>query len=168
MAEIYITYKNSKNEVKGYHIEVTNETDKHVEGRDLVANKWKQFNKSRIVADHENLDAAIREASEQQKNYTIMPPRPPRFRVEQNDGSKTEICITGYSDEDKDYLKALAEESGKFIVRTNVTKKVSVLLVGSSPGWSKIEKATEKGAVLIEDTDNAVRFLQTGELPSQG
>lgn len=59
MGEIYITYKNSKNEVKGYHIEVTNETDKHVEGRDLVANKWKQFNKSRIVAHHETLDDAI-------------------------------------------------------------------------------------------------------------
>jgi NAD-dependent DNA ligase len=108
----------------------------------------------------------IREASEQQKNYTIRTPRTPRFQIEQNDGSKTEICITGYGDEDKDYLKALAEESGKFIVRTNVTKKVSVLLVGSSPGWSKIEKATEKGAVLIKDPDDAVRFLQTGELPS--
>jgi hypothetical protein len=163
MGEIYITYKNSKNEVKGYHIEVTNETDKHVEGRDVVANKWKKFNKSRIVAHHETLDDAIREANEQQKNYTI---RTPRFQIEQNDGSKTEICITGYDDEDKDYLKALAEESGKFIVRTNVTKKVSVLLVGSSPGWSKIEKATEKGAVLIKDPDDAVRFLQTGELPS--
>jgi len=59
-----------------------------------------------------------------------------------------EILFTGFLDDERDRLEALAEGSG-LKCRTAVSKNLSLLCVGDNAGPTKLEKAREVGAAII-------------------
>ena len=73
-----------------------------------------------------------------------------------------EICFTGFGrGKNKTILKRIAKMNG-FIVRDDVTKKLSHLCCGPEPGPSKVEKAEFQGVEIISFGD----FLQLLEVES--
>ena len=62
--------------------------------------------------------------------------------------SGPQICFTGWTDAEKDELKARAVDSG-FRVMTNVSVHLNFLCAGQSPGHVKIANAIDVGAAII-------------------
>jgi len=74
-----------------------------------------------------------------------------------------EVCFTGFSDSEKGSLSQLAIDAG-FMVVTAVTRNLSVLCTGPSPGPAKLEKASKQG-VSVLTLEQFKHFLETGEVP---
>jgi BRCT domain type II-containing protein len=75
----------------------------------------------------------------------------------------TQICFTGFSPIDKERLTQLAKSRGLQVVGS-ITKSLSFLVTGPSPGPSKCELAREQKVVLM-DEEQFARFLTDGEIP---
>jgi NAD-dependent DNA ligase len=61
---------------------------------------------------------------------------------------RTEVCFTGFLDEEKEALAAKASEAGLKVV-TTVTKKLDLLCTGDNPGAVKLEKAHKQGTRVL-------------------
>ncbi|MGI2873801.1 BRCT domain-containing protein [Vibrio fluvialis] len=85
---------------------------------------------------------------------------PPKRQNHSNIGF--EVCVSGF---DKDKRAALEEEAKRtgMIVRTNMTKKLTVLCVGPNAGPAKFEQAL-KDDILIMTEDEFFSMLSAGVL----
>lgn len=88
----------------------------------------------------------------------VAPPRPiapPR---------RPDIVFTGFDNARRVELEAAATAAG-FLVRREVSKKLSVLVCGPAPGPSKLRQAAAAGAAIIREADCASLFAE-GVLPA--
>jgi len=62
---------------------------------------------------------------------------------------RPEICFTGFTPSEKKPLGDLAAEVG-LTVKDSVTKNLILLVIGSNPGPSKLQKAKVQGCVITD------------------
>jgi len=86
--------------------------------------------------------------------------QPPKLRHPKPKG--TEVCFTGFRDEERATLEAEALAVG-VVVKTSVTKTLAVLVTGETPGPSKVEKARNQGAAIL-NAEEFRQMLATGEV----
>ena len=157
--EKYVVYLNRFNEVKPYKIQFIFEVGDNADVRDLIENKNKTFKRSNILSVHKNLDEAKEEATKVQKNYEILP----RLKTERsNKENKLEVCFTGFSKNTKENLKLIAKKNNLFI-RTEVTKKLGLLVCGENAGPSKLKQASKLGIPKVYGEEGLNDYLATGE-----
>ena len=80
-----------------------------------------------------------------------------------SNSSQLEICFTGFSKADREYLETLAEIHD-FKVRKTVTIHLNYLVTGSNAGPTKIADANRVGALIL-DEEEFHEMLDTGEVP---
>tara|TARA_B100001029_G_C14804303_1_gene308797 strand:- start:16 stop:501 length:486 start_codon:yes stop_codon:yes gene_type:complete len=157
--EKYVVYLNRFNEVKPYKIKIIFVIGDIVDVKDLVENKNKTFKRSNILSNHKNFNDAQKEAEKLQKNYKLIP----RQKTDRsNPEKKLEVCFTGFSKKDKENLIEIAKINN-FFVRTEVTKKLSLLVCGDNAGPSKLIKASKMNVPKVYGKDGFKEFLDTGE-----
>ncbi len=86
--------------------------------------------------------------------YERSPPKPKDRRIQ--------ICFTGFKEPEKLELVSVAESNGLRSV-SSVTKKLAYLVCGDNAGPSKMEKAAEQGAYIL-DASEFLTLMKTGEL----
>ena len=154
-----VVYLNRFNEVKAYKVEFIYEIGEYADVRDLEANKNKTFKRSNIISVHENFEEAEKEALKIQKSYEIIPRnKTNRSNIDKN----LEVCFTGFSKNEKNELISIAKEQNLF-VRTEVTKKLGLLVCGTNAGPSKIKQASKMNIPRVSGKDGFLEFLETGE-----
>ncbi len=73
---------------------------------------------------------------------------------------KPEVCFTGFSKTEKEVLDALADQKG-FDSKGRVTKSLTYLVIGETPGESKIKKAEAQGVKIIRrDEFEAIELVE--------
>ncbi len=161
-------YKDSKNKVAVYMIDVLRDEENYLPGLDLKEEgKYKLFKKSRVIKYVEDFEKAEAEAKEIQKQYEIIVPRSygsggPR-KVNLNKEGKFEVCFTGFFAKDKKRLSEKAE-SENMLVRGTVTTNLGLLVCGQNAGEKKIEKAEQKNISKVIGEEGFLNFLETGEV----
>lgn len=80
-----------------------------------------------------------------------------------SNSNQLEICFTGFSKADREYLETLAEIHN-FKVRKTVTIHLNYLVIGSNAGSTKIADANRVGALIL-DEEEFHEMLDTGEVP---
>lgn len=76
-----------------------------------------------------------------------------------------EVCFTGFNAKERDELEILGESLG-LLIKKNVSKNLHFLCVGDNAGPSKIAKAQEFGATILQKPQ-FIHFIETGELPAE-
>jgi hypothetical protein len=77
-----------------------------------------------------------------------------------------EICFTGFPDSEKGLLSQLAIDAGYMVVGS-VTRNLSILCTGPSPGPMKLEKASKQRDTTATLTlEQFKQMLKTGEVPA--
>lgn len=156
--EKYVVYLNRFNEVKPYKIQIIFEVGDITDVRDLIENKNKTFKSPNILSTHNNFEDAKKEAIYVQKNYQIIPKlKTNRSNVDR----KYEVCFTGFSKKDKDNLIKLAKEND-LLVRTEITKKLSLLVCGDNSGPAKLKQASKMGISKVYGIEGFSAFIKTG------
>ena len=159
--EKYVVYINRFNEVKPYKIQFIFEIGDNADVRDLKENKNKTFKRSNILSVHKSFDDAKEEAFKIQKLHKIIP-RNKTDKKFANPDKKLEVCFTGFSKKDKENLIELAKKNDLF-VRTEITKKLGLLICGDNAGPSKLKKASEMNIPKVYGIDGFNDYLDTGE-----
>ena len=159
--ESFVVYLNRFNEVKPYKIEIIFEVGDNADVRDLVENKNKTFKRSNILSKHKNFEDAVKEALKIQKLHKIIP-RNKTDKKFANPDKKLEVCFTGFSKKDKEELISIAKKNNLF-VRTEVTKKLSLLICGDNAGPSKLIKASKMNVPKVYGQEGFKEFIETGE-----
>ena len=65
---------------------------------------------------------------------------------------RPEVCFTGFVPSERDELCALANNAG-YSVKDSVTKNLKILVTGSNPGPSKLQKATIQGVKIVSEAE---------------
>ena len=159
--EKFVVYINRFNEVKPYKIKIIFEVGENADVRDLIENKNKTFKRSNILSKHKNFEDAVKEALKIQKLHKIIP-RNNTDKKFANPDKKLEVCFTGFSKKDKENLIELAKKNDLF-VRTEVTKKLGLLVCGDNAGPSKIKKASEMNIPKVFGEVGFNDYLVSGE-----
>ena len=159
--EIFVVYINRFNEVKPYKIEIIFEVGDNTDVRDLIENKNKTFKRSNILSKHKNFEDAVKEALKIQKLHKIIP-RNKTDKKFANPDKKLEVCFTGFSKKDKENLIELAKKNDLF-VRTEITKKLGLLVCGDNAGPSKLKKASEMNIPKVFGEVGFNDYLVSGE-----
>jgi NAD-dependent DNA ligase len=79
--------------------------------------------------------------------YAYFPPKTKR-----PDPSTHAICFTGFRPDDRARLERLAEQAG-YRVLTGVSARLKVLVTGEAPGPSKLEKARQRGVMILSEAE---------------
>jgi NAD-dependent DNA ligase len=87
--------------------------------------------------------------------YTHREPKKPKPNL-------LEVCFTGFTPETKDKLKEIAKQNG-IIVRHSVSKNLKFLIVGESPGPTKVGMAEAQGVQLLNE-ESFYKLVNTGEI----
>ena len=157
--EKFVVYLNRFNEVKPYKIQFIFEVGDNADVRDLIENKNKTFKRSNILSMHKSFDDAKAEAIKVQKNYKILP----RLKTERsNTENKLEVCFTGFSKNVKENLLSIAKKNNLF-VRTEVTKKLDLLVCGENAGPAKLKQASKMSIPRVYGEEGFDDYLTTGE-----
>ncbi|MCC6349834.1 MAG: hypothetical protein IT347_09630 [Candidatus Eisenbacteria bacterium] len=78
---------------------------------------------------------------------------------------RLEVCLTGFSAEEKALLASETEQAG-FKVVTKVTKHLAFLCVGDDPGPAKLALAREQ-VVPVLDREQLRNLIENGEIPME-
>lgn len=76
-----------------------------------------------------------------------------------------EVCFTGFRDEEKAELAAIAKKAGLAVV-TKVTVGLFMLCAGTAPGAAKIKQASAQKARIVS-REQLEDFIHTGELTTE-
>ena len=104
--------------------------------------------------------AKLSEAEAWELIYAINPPKTSRTP------KKYETCFTGFSEAEKVCLQQLATVHGLSVVKT-VTKTLRFLVAGENAGPSKLQKAIDQEAIILNE-EEFMRFLDDGTIPTEG
>lgn len=92
-------------------------------------------------------DAQIIEMSDDQA-WAVVYEIDAREKAARDANKKDTVCFTGFNREDKAQLEALAVERGLKSVGS-VSKSLTYLVIGDTPGESKLAKAEEAGCRIL-------------------
>ncbi|HEY1753707.1 MAG TPA: BRCT domain-containing protein [Caulobacteraceae bacterium] len=89
-----------------------------------------------------------------------------RVRALNELGQRAEICFTGWTDEEKEEMRAQAEAIG-LTFRHDVAHHLTFICVGKTPGAKKLEKAAEQGVAVIsgDQFDRVVCGNEAKDIP---
>lgn len=170
MSIISFTYKDAKGEISNRELIQWKETTLYLQGRSPADTFPKSYRKDRIIAFSAGEDLLLGDAA------PLAPAAPKRPRPADlaaaiaasgspaalTDGIH-QILFTGFSAAHREGLERQAIESGMKIMKT-AGKSLTFLCYGDNAGPSKVEKAQQAGAFII-DSDEFLHLISTGELP---
>jgi BRCT domain type II-containing protein len=168
---ISFRYKDAKGSITDRELVQWSETLTYIQGRSSADTFPKTFRKDRIVevlSGSELLlgDAApaapklkanihISPAAQVEQGFVPNPKSPP--------GGISQILFTGFAAAQRADLEGQAQGYGLKVMQT-ASKSLTFLCYGSNAGPSKVAKAQQAGAFII-DGDEFMHLMQTGELP---
>lgn len=160
-----MTYRNLRNEVKTYTINITKVYEYHIAGVDTANNRHKTFRRDQILEYSDNFKEVLDRFEVEPSKLVARKPRGTTGTGKQyNPDQLMEVCFTGFRKADKERLIALAEES-KLYVTSRVTLNLGILVCGYNAGPKKIEDAIKSAnKVEIMEEDEFLHFLETGEV----
>jgi len=170
MSVIRFTYKDSKGDVSDRELIQWKETSLYLQGRTDADTFPKSYRKDRIVAFLVGEELLLGDAAPAAP--TAAPRQSPvEFAASAAaSGQPTllprgihQILFTGFAAAHRAELERQAEESGMKVMRT-AGKSLTFLCYGDNAGPSKVIKAQEAGAFII-DSAEFCRLLNTGEMP---
>ncbi len=88
---------------------------------------------------------------------------PSRAHMAEKDG-RISVMFTGFGKADRAYAEALAEQHDLRVIKSTFGARLGFLVVGDTPGGSKISKAERLGIQILFYED-FLKLLETGELP---
>ncbi|MDE1716267.1 hypothetical protein PWG14_27760 [Chromobacterium amazonense] len=147
MSTLTLLYRNQTGQEKEHTLSQWKESGKYLIGWSLQDEGVRTFRKDRVLQYLDGSDLLLNEPI----------PEPPA-----KPGQAPTILFTGFSAVKRDELEALAATSGMKVVKTP-TLKLSYLCCGPNAGPTKIEKARQAGAWLMDDI-GLRNLILTGEL----
>ncbi|WP_417544398.1 hypothetical protein [Marinobacter sp.] len=148
MNSIAFNYTDSRGHTTDWTVEDWKEAGRYIQGVCTNDEQFRTFRKDRINRYLGESEIAVTEP------YT---PPPPKI------DTRPEICFTGYPKIQRAALEELAS-TRSMAVKKDVTKGLAFLCCGPNAGPSKVEKARERGCLII-DEPGLKAMLETGELP---
>ncbi|PJG82141.1 BRCT domain-containing protein [Caviibacterium pharyngocola] len=163
---IFFTYENAQGDVSDREVRINFVDTAYIQGFCYSARDTRTFRLDRIIGKIEQdgeyysvkkwLETqGIKKHSKKSTNSKSKP--------KSKNSAGLEIHFTGFTKKLKGELEALADNAN-FIVRRTVTKNLNFLVTGDNAGPSKIDKAINAGAILLNE-DEFREMLDTGEIP---
>ncbi|MFZ4219736.1 hypothetical protein ACEV6Q_18025 [Enterobacter ludwigii] len=158
--DAFFHYINGKGVVSAQSVVNVVERDDILQGYSLTRRAFRTFKKCRVLKMF---------VSEIEMNDETIPEHVPNELLEglkqkyTTTSTGLEICFTGFDAEDRMRLTTIAKQNN-LLVRGDISANLYFLCVGSNKGWRKIEKARERGSLIISETQ-FLEFLSTGEIP---
>ncbi|MFJ3681928.1 BRCT domain-containing protein [Pseudomonas sp. NPDC090208] len=170
MSVISFTYKDAKGEISHRELIQWKETSLYLQGRSAVDTFPKTYRKDRIVAFITGEDLLLNDAAPPAPKAPTRPNPAEVAAAAAAGGQPTtpvdgihQILFTGFAAAQRAELEHQDEESGMKVMKT-AGKSLTFLCYGENAGPSKVVKAQEAGAFIIDD-EQFLQFIQTGELP---
>lgn len=170
MSVISFTYRDAKGEISHRELIQWKENSLYLQGRSLADTYPKTYRKDRIVTFIAGEDLLLNDAA------PPAPKTPPRSTGSEfaaaaaasgqpnvTIGGVHQILFTGFAAAQRAELERQAEESGMKVMKT-AGKSLTFLCYGENAGPSKVLKAQEAGAFIIDSAEFG-RLLATGEMP---
>lgn len=159
---IEFTYTNAQGEASEREVRVDSVDETYIEGFCYTAGDTRTFRLDRVegMICQNNECFFVDEWLEKQG---VKPSPNPTRSLAANKSRALEICFTGFSKVDREYLETLAEIHD-FKVRKTVTIHLNYLVTGSNAGPTKIADANRVGALIL-DEEEFHEMLDTGEVP---
>lgn len=165
MAVVKFSYRDAKGDVTERELIQWSENSSYIQGRSQGDTFPKTFRKDRIIEFMQGEELLLNGAA---------PPAPKLKPSElaataalsnpnQAANDLNKILFTGFPSTYRSELEQLAEGRGMNVVKTP-SKSLTFLCYGDNAGPSKVAKAQEAGAFII-DSDQFLHLVQTGELP---
>ena len=156
----FLAYRNRLGEIKSYSVLVHAESETEFVVWDIFEEKFKTFLKARVHGEFQGLADAQLAAESLQPEYEVHQPQSRDAAINHSGG--LEVCFTGFSAEEKANLKSLASEAGMF-VRTSISAKLGLLVIGKKAGWRKVEQAVKRNIPRVSGQEGFLHFIATGE-----
>ncbi|HHF6565528.1 TPA: BRCT domain-containing protein [Haemophilus influenzae] len=159
---IEFTYTNADGDTKHREVRVDYTDDVYIEGYCYVAGDNRTFRLDRIDGlieqngEFYTVDEWLEQRGIRKNQYQSK-------LSSKSTSSQLEICFTGFSKVDREYLESLAEIHD-FKVRKTVTKNLNFLIMGDNAGPTKINSAIDVGATLLDENEFKT-MIETGEIP---
>ncbi len=158
--EIFFIYIDAKSKITKRKVYIDEISDNHIQGRCAEAKALRIFRKDRILEIfnvQEEMDGKL----SYYQSQDITPPEK-KTSIPMSQGV-IDICFTGFDADTKRRLTELAKEK-EITIRVGVTKDLSFLCCGKSPGPVKLKKAREVGAIILSGKE-LITLFETGEAP---
>lgn len=158
---IEFTYTNADGDTKHREVRVDYTDDVYIEGYCYVAGDNRTFRLDRIDGlieqngEFYTVDEWLEQRGIRKNQYQSK-------LSSKSTSSQLEICFTGFSKIDREYLETLAEIHD-FKVRKTVTKNLNFLIMGDNAGPTKINSAIDVGATLLDENEFKT-MIETGEI----
>ena len=170
MNVLSFTYTDAKGQISHRELIQWKETSLYLQGRAAVDTFPKTYRKDRIVAFLAGEELLLGDAAPAAPT-TALRASPLEFSALATAfGQPTvlpsgihQILFTGFAAAHRAELERQAEESGMKVMKT-AGKRLTFLCYGDNAGPSKVLKAQEAGAFII-DSSEFCRLLTTGEMP---
>lgn len=163
-----LTYEDAEGNITVREILVTSETDRYIHAIDVEVNEKRTFRQDRVISLSGQTQSSPKDKIPGQKPVSIKSKKwgKPKQNIAPSRQAHHigEICFTGFSDKDKKRLTKVAEKAN-FLVRTRITKDLEYLCCGPTPGPSKVERAKERGIMLMNE-EQFLHMATTGEILS--
>jgi len=169
MSNISFTYKDAKGAVSSRELIQWRETQTYLQGRSDADTFPKTYRKDRIVAFISGAELLLGDAAPPAPTVSVQtsladPAVPaaggqPRMPVD----DVHQILFTGFAAGQRAELERQAEAHGMRVMRT-AGKSLTFLCYGYNAGPSKVVKAQQAGAFIIDD-EQFLRLIGTGEMP---
>ncbi|WP_016704890.1 BRCT domain-containing protein [Pseudomonas chlororaphis] len=170
MTLLIFSYRDAKGEVSQRTLVQWSEKDTHIQGRSAEDTFPKTFRKDRIIEFLQGANLLLNEAAPlaprlrpkpstlaafEAASRTPQPKTPP--------GGLNQILFTGFLAAHRAELEQKASDFGLKVMKTP-GKTLTFLCYGDNAGPTKVAKAQEAGAFII-DSDQFLSLITTGELP---
>lgn len=166
MGVIKFSYRDAKGEVSERELIQWTENSSYIQGRSLGDTFPKTFRKDRIVefmlGENLLLNGAAPPAPKP-KPMDIAAAAALSNPAKAVPSDQNKILFTGFSASYRIELEQIAEGFGMNVIKTP-SKSLTFLCYGDNAGPTKVSKAQEAGAFII-DSDQFLHLVQTGELP---
>jgi len=170
MSTISFTYRDAKGEISHRELIQWKENSLYLQGRSSADMFPKTYRKDRIVAFVTGEDLLLNDAAPPAPS-TQKRAAPMEFAAAAAaSGQPTapvngihQVLFTGFAAAQRAALESQAEESGMKVMKT-AGKSLTFLCYGDNAGPTKVIKAQEAGAFII-DSEQFLHLIHTGELP---
>lgn len=164
---ISFTYKDAKGDVSHRELIQWKENSLYLQGRSSTDTLPKTYRKDRIIAFITGEELLLKDSAPP----APIRPTPSEFAAATAASGQSnmpgngihQILFTGFVAAQRAELENQAEEAGMKVMKT-AGKSLTFLCYGDNAGPSKVIKAQEAGAFII-DSEQFLRLIQTGELP---
>ncbi|OOF64778.1 BRCT domain-containing protein [Rodentibacter pneumotropicus] len=158
---ISFTYEDAQGNITNREIRVDEVNDTYIEGYCYNAMDTRTFRLDRIIGLIEQ-DDEFYLPDDWLEKQGIVRKQTSSYSTKYKP-KNLEICFTGFSRHTREELEELAEIAD-FTVRKSITQNLNFLVTGDNAGPSKISKAIDVGATLL-DEDEFREMIETGEIP---